>query len=278
MDDDHDFTLGINSNMELLENINPSLGTFNSSNDNGHEFNGHEFTPLSGNNFADRHHQRHELPFMPLADGSDHNPNFNFDGDHHSDSFYDLLTRLPKTPEDIVKRVYGDESLRNSNPSNSRPRRVTGENKSSRNYGCGGKKRGKNSAAKAEKPREVVHVRARRGEATDSHSLAERLRREKINRKLKCLQELVPGCYKTMGMSVMLEVTISYIRSLQSQIEFLSMKLTAASMFYDFNSAEMDAFDAMKEANGYEAQVMETMGGEGYYGNQLLQSQSTWPI
>lgn len=41
--------------------------------------------------------------------------------------------------------------------------------------GYDGRKRGKNSAAKTEKPREVVHVRARRGEATDSHSLAERV-------------------------------------------------------------------------------------------------------
>ncbi|KAJ0692912.1 putative transcription factor bHLH family [Helianthus annuus] len=80
-----------------------------------------------------------------------------------------------------------------------------------------------------------------------------------------------------MGMSVMLEVTINYIRSLQNQIEFLSMKLTAASMFYDFNSAEMDAFDTMKDQGyGYEAQVTDTMGGEGY-GN-LLQFQSTWPL
>ncbi|KAL0383716.1 UNVERIFIED_CONTAM: Transcription factor [Sesamum calycinum] len=41
-----------------------------------------------------------------------------------------------------------------------------------------------------------VHVRARRGQATDSHSLAERARREKINARMKLLQELVPGCNK----------------------------------------------------------------------------------
>ncbi|KAF8097273.1 hypothetical protein N665_0292s0051 [Sinapis alba] len=70
-----------------------------------------------------------------------------------------------------------------------------------------------------QKPRDVVHVRAKRGQATDSHSLAERVRREKINERLKCLQDLVPGCYKTMGMAVMLEVIIDYVRSLQNQIE-----------------------------------------------------------
>lgn len=88
----------------------------------------------------------------------------------------------------------------------------------------------------------MVHVRARRGQATDSHSLAERVciykninkkkekdmnilnnfgyfsyqfdcdkggliyicmsfivvqvRRGKINEKLRCLQNIVPGCYK----------------------------------------------------------------------------------
>ncbi|KAM0055881.1 putative transcription factor bHLH family [Helianthus debilis subsp. tardiflorus] len=270
--DDH-FTLELNSNMELLDNSNsPSLGNFNSSNDSGHEF-----TPLSGNNLADRRYQRHDhsLPFMPLPDGTEDNPSFSFDEDHQADSFFDPLARFPTT-EDMIKRMSGNEILGNSNPIIFRSG-VIGKNKANRNSGYGGRKRGKNSAAKVEKPREVVHVRARRGEATDSHSLAERLRREKINRKLRCLQELVPGCYKTMGMSVMLEVTINYIRSLQNQIEFLSMKLTAASMFYDFNSAEMDAFDTMKDQGyGYEAQVTDTMGGEGY-GN-LLQFQSTWPL
>uniref|UniRef100_A0A8R7UQ04 BHLH domain-containing protein n=1 Tax=Triticum urartu TaxID=4572 RepID=A0A8R7UQ04_TRIUA len=43
-----------------------------------------------------------------------------------------------------------------------------------------------------------IHVRARRGQATDSHSLAERARREKITERMKILQDLVPGCNKLM--------------------------------------------------------------------------------
>lgn len=39
----------------------------------------------------------------------------------------------------------------------------------------GKRKRAKNNEKEEEKPREVVHVRARRGEATDRHSLAERV-------------------------------------------------------------------------------------------------------
>ncbi|XP_068636899.1 transcription factor bHLH62-like [Aristolochia californica] len=97
--------------------------------------------------------------------------------------------------------------------------------------------RGKKSNEKVvEKPEEVIHVRARRGQATDSHSLAERVRREKINKRMRCLKDLVPGCYKTMGMAVMLDEIINYVQSLQNQVEFLSMKISAASSFYDFNS------------------------------------------
>ncbi|KAF6148479.1 hypothetical protein GIB67_038834, partial [Kingdonia uniflora] len=47
-----------------------------------------------------------------------------------------------------------------------------------------------------EPPKDYVHVRARRGEATDSHSLAERVRRERISERLKMLQGLIPGCDK----------------------------------------------------------------------------------
>ncbi|KAG7592123.1 Myc-type basic helix-loop-helix (bHLH) domain [Arabidopsis thaliana x Arabidopsis arenosa] len=108
-----------------------------------------------------------------------------------------------------------------------------------------GKRLKKKKEAEDEKEREVVHVRARRGQATDSHSLAERVRRGKINERLRCLQDMVPGCYKAMGMATMLDEIINYVQSLQNQVEFLSMKLTAASSFYDFNS-ETDAVDSMQ--------------------------------
>jgi hypothetical protein len=39
-------------------------------------------------------------------------------------------------------------------------------------------------------------VRARRGQATDPHSIAERLRREKISDRMKNLQDLVPNSNK----------------------------------------------------------------------------------
>ncbi|KAF2551737.1 hypothetical protein F2Q68_00033694 [Brassica cretica] len=59
---------------------------------------------------------------------------------------------------------------------------------------CSTKK--KNKSLEENEKLSYVHVRARRGEATDSHSLAERARREKINTRMKLLHELVPGCDK----------------------------------------------------------------------------------
>ncbi|CAK9141417.1 unnamed protein product [Ilex paraguariensis] len=78
-------------------------------------------------------------------------------------------------------------------------------------------------------PKDYIHVRARRGQATDSHSLAERARREKISERMKILQDLVPGCNKVIGKALVLDEIINYIQSLQRQVEFLSMKLEAVN-------------------------------------------------
>lgn len=76
---------------------------------------------------------------------------------------------------------------------------------------------------------DYIHVRARRGEATDSHSLAERARREKISERMKMLQDLVPGCNKVVGKASVLDEIINYVQALQRQVEFLSMKLEAVN-------------------------------------------------
>ncbi|CAI9771245.1 unnamed protein product [Fraxinus pennsylvanica] len=78
-----------------------------------------------------------------------------------------------------------------------------------------------------EPPKDYIHVRARRGQATDSHSLAERVRREKISKRMKLLQDIVPGCNKVTGKALMLDEIINYVQLLQRQVEFLSMKLTS---------------------------------------------------
>ncbi|KAK4768104.1 hypothetical protein SAY87_003245 [Trapa incisa] len=88
---------------------------------------------------------------------------------------------------------------------------------------------------------DYIHVRARRGQATDSHSLAERARREKISERMKILQDLVPGCNKVIGKALVLDEIINYIQSLQHQVEFLSMKLEAVNSRMNLNPS-IEAF------------------------------------
>lgn len=92
----------------------------------------------------------------------------------------------------------------------------------------------------AAKPR----VRARRGQATDPHSIAERLRREKIAERMKNLQELVPNSNKTDKAS-MLDEIIDYVKFLQLQVKVLSMsRLGAAGAVVPLIT------DAQSEASG----------------------------
>ncbi|CAN6812502.1 unnamed protein product, partial [Brassica oleracea] len=76
--------------------------------------------------------------------------------------------------------------------------------------------------------RQKPRVRARRGQATDPHSIAERLRRERIAERMKSLQELVPNTNKTDKAS-MLDEIIEYVRFLQLQVKVLSMSRLGAA-------------------------------------------------
>lgn len=108
------------------------------------------------------------------------------------------------------------------NEGDSKRLKAVGENKGAENSGKAEERRAKPD----EQPKQdYIHVRARRGQATDSHSLAERARREKISERMKILQDLVPGCNKVIGKALVLDEIINYIQSLQRQVEFLSMKL-----------------------------------------------------
>ncbi|MQL72543.1 hypothetical protein Taro_004876 [Colocasia esculenta] len=121
----------------------------------------------------------------------------------------------------------------------------------SNNGDSSGLKQGKeNSSKPPEAPKQdYIHVRARRGQATDSHSLAERVRREKISQRMKFLQDLVPGCNKVTGKALMLDEIINYVQSLQRQVEFLSMKLATVNPRLDFNAESLLAKD-MHQSRG----------------------------
>ncbi|XP_043709238.1 transcription factor bHLH63-like isoform X2 [Telopea speciosissima] len=121
------------------------------------------------------------------------------------------------------KRTKGDEEVESKN---------TEQNNNGETSGDTSKENSK--VPDVQKP-DYIHVRARRGQATDSHSLAERVRRERISERMKYLQDLVPGCNKITGKAGMLDEIINYVQSLQRQVEFLSMKLAAVNPRLDFN-------------------------------------------
>ncbi|KAG2286350.1 hypothetical protein Bca4012_033096 [Brassica carinata] len=80
-------------------------------------------------------------------------------------------------------------------------------------------------------------VRARRGQATDPHSIAERLRRERIAERMKALQELVPNGNKTDKAS-MLDEIIDYVKFLQLQVKVLSMSRLGGAAYVSSQSSE----------------------------------------
>ncbi|CAN1185181.1 Transcription factor bHLH74 [Linum perenne] len=108
-----------------------------------------------------------------------------------------------------------------------RPERIAGSNSLGKQASKQAKEESNNSGETGKD--NYIHIRARRGQATNSHSLAERVRREKISERMRLLQELVPGCNKITGKAVMLDEIINYVQSLQQQVEFLSMKLATVN-------------------------------------------------
>ncbi|KAE8729675.1 Transcription factor UNE12 [Hibiscus syriacus] len=83
-------------------------------------------------------------------------------------------------------------------------------------------------AAAPHPPAVRPRVRARRGQATDPHSIAERLRRERIAERMKALQELVPSCNKT-DRAAMLDEIVDYVKFLRLQVKVLSMSRLGAA-------------------------------------------------
>lgn len=125
-----------------------------------------------------------------------------------------------------------------------------------------------------EPPKDYIHVRARRGQATDSHSLAERVRREKISERMKLLQDLVPGCNKVTGKALMLDEIINYVQSLQRQVEFLSMKLASVNPGLDVNMETLISKE-MFQSNDSLSQPMYSLDSSALaftYGHQSQQS------
>lgn len=62
----------------------------------------------------------------------------------------------------------------------------------------------------------------RRSRAAEVHNLSERRRRDRINEKMRALQELIPHCNKTDKASI-LDEAIEYLKSLQMQVQIMWM-------------------------------------------------------
>ncbi|WOK91705.1 transcription factor PHYTOCHROME INTERACTING FACTOR-LIKE 13-like [Canna indica] len=70
-----------------------------------------------------------------------------------------------------------------------------------------------------------------RSRAAEVHNLSERRRRDRINEKMKALQELIPHCNKTDKAS-MLDEAIEYLKSLQLQVQMMWMGRGMAQMMF----------------------------------------------
>ncbi|KAF9610901.1 hypothetical protein IFM89_025489 [Coptis chinensis] len=140
---------------------------------------------------------------------------------------------------EMRKKRKADNNAQNSKAKEINDKRIKGEAeevvlKEKRETSADVSKENNSKVSEVQK-QEFIHVRARRGQATDSHSLAERVRREKISERMRYLQDLVPGCNKIIGKAGMLDEIINYVQSLQRQVEFLSMKLAAVNPRIDDN-------------------------------------------
>ncbi|XP_015692967.2 transcription factor APG-like [Oryza brachyantha] len=66
---------------------------------------------------------------------------------------------------------------------------------------------------------------SKRSRTAEVHNLSERRRRDRINEKMRALQELIPNCNK-IDKASMLEEAIEYLKTLQLQVQMMSMGTT----------------------------------------------------
>ncbi|XVF48431.1 hypothetical protein PTKIN_Ptkin03bG0189600 [Pterospermum kingtungense] len=166
---------------------------------------------------------------MPLSLGS------SADGSHHNDIVDGSLFKSPNHQGGgVVQALFNGfgtgGSLHGTNQSANQPQHFhhpQGGNMQAQNFGATAgattnqsQASGSTTGGTPAQPKQ--RVRARRGQATDPHSIAERLRRERIAERMKALQELVPNANKTDKAS-MLDEIIDYVKFLQLQVKVLSM-------------------------------------------------------
>ncbi|XP_066367413.1 LOW QUALITY PROTEIN: transcription factor APG-like [Miscanthus floridulus] len=70
--------------------------------------------------------------------------------------------------------------------------------------------------------RSAARLSAKRSRTAEVHNLSERRRRDRINEKMRALQELIPNCNK-IDKASMLEEAIEYLKTLQLHVQMMSM-------------------------------------------------------
>ncbi|KAF7148556.1 hypothetical protein RHSIM_Rhsim03G0010700 [Rhododendron simsii] len=172
-----------------------------------------------------------------------------FAAENSSETSLIPVNSVANSRERVKREPVDTDSNPNSSDPNSNQKSTKRKEREKKGKGLTKKSKSKaNETSDDSEKLPYVHVRARRGQATDSHSLAERARREKINARMKLLQELVPGCNKHLhlcteekialqisGTAMVLDEIINHVQSLQRQVEFLSMRLAAVNPRIDFN-------------------------------------------
>ncbi|KAF5740621.1 transcription factor bHLH84 [Tripterygium wilfordii] len=147
-------------------------------------------------------------------------------GNNFNTNLHENLQKKPRVSRDVQKNRRNVRSKKNQNPSPNNKDELDSNSGTSYNSeddnASQESNEGMNSEAKESKaPNSSGRKRASRGSATDPQSLYARKRREKINERLRILQNLVPNGTK-VDISTMLEEAVQYVKFLQVQIKLLS--------------------------------------------------------
>lgn len=108
---------------------------------------------------------------------------------------------------------------------------------------------------------------AKRSRAAEVHNLSERRRRDRINEKMRALQELIPNCNKADKAS-MLDEAIEYLKTLQLQVQMLSMgaglymqPMVVSPGMQSIHGAHMPHFSPMGVGMGFGMNMLDVNSG-----------------
>ncbi|XP_038718656.1 transcription factor RSL2-like [Tripterygium wilfordii] len=141
-------------------------------------------------------------------------------------NLHENLQKKPRVSRDAQKNKKNVRSKRNQNNSPNNKDEVDSNSRTSYNSEDDNASQESNERmnSEAKESKAVISSgkkRATRGSATDPQSLYARKRRERINERLRILQNLVPNGTK-VDISTMLEEAVLYVKFLQLQIKLLS--------------------------------------------------------